>query len=690
MKRLDEAIELYKKGLYEEALFAFESVSQENNLEWADVYVRLCKSKLHKDGGVVKTESCKFNELNALDVATKIMLCNANKISLTNAEKLHLINEFKEITQKKSPQAKITHDIAAIKKGKYIPTDMNLKKLPESSNDFLWAEQRRSSESYCTDNVGLSIIIPVYNRPKILGITLACICNQITNYKFEVVISDDGSYDDLLKVVKKFEDKIDIRYYRHSDNGYRVASARNAGVSLAKYDYIGFLDCDMAPDENWVQSYMDLLIQHDNVALIGPRKYICTQKYNYIDFLSNKKLIKLLPEVKTNNSEANSIAGDISVDWRLEHFKKTENLRFCDSPFRFFAAGNIALSKKWFNHAGGFDESFTFWGGEDVEFGYRLYRYGVFFRYVERALAYHQEPENGINETSRSEGHKRTRPMLYDKVPYPYRRNMVPVENSVISSTPLVSIYIPAYNCAATIRRAIESALNQSVTDLEVCICDDGSDYDTKLILHKYYKQHPRVRFVSQENKGIGAASNAALNICRGFYIGQLDADDYLEPDAVETCLAEFKKQPNLVCCYTTYRNVDENGMHLSDGYNWPVYIREKLMTTMICHHFRMFTIRAWHLTEGFNEKILNAVDYDFFLKLSEVGMFKHINKVCYNRVLHGENTSIKNAEEQKINHAHVVNLSLRRHGIKSYKYIYTPGETVSQPFKRVGNISVD
>ena len=51
MKRLDEAIELYKKGLYEEALFAFESVSQENNLEWADVYVRLCKSKLHKDGG---------------------------------------------------------------------------------------------------------------------------------------------------------------------------------------------------------------------------------------------------------------------------------------------------------------------------------------------------------------------------------------------------------------------------------------------------------------------------------------------------------------------------------------------------------------------------------------------------------------------------------------------------------------
>lgn len=89
----------------------------------------------------------------------------------------------------------------------------------------------------------------------------------------------------------------------------------------------------------------------------------------------------------------------------------------------------------------------------------------------------------------------------------------------------------------------------------------------------------------------------------------------------------------------------------------------------MIAHHFRMFTIRAWHLTDGFNEKIENAVDYDMFLKLSEVGKFKHLNKICYNRVLHGDNTSIKKLGIQKKNHFVVVNQSLNRQGITYYNY---------------------
>lgn len=89
----------------------------------------------------------------------------------------------------------------------------------------------------------------------------------------------------------------------------------------------------------------------------------------------------------------------------------------------------------------------------------------------------------------------------------------------------------------------------------------------------------------------------------------------------------------------------------------------------MIAHHFRMFTARAWSLTSGFDETITNAVDYDMYLKLSEVGPFKHINKICYNRTLHGENTSIKKLGQQKENHFKVVNNSLLRQRISSIKY---------------------
>jgi chondroitin synthase len=91
----------------------------------------------------------------------------------------------------------------------------------------------------------------------------------------------------------------------------------------------------------------------------------------------------------------------------------------------------------------------------------------------------------------------------------------------------------------------------------------------------------------------------------------------------------------------------------------------------MIAHHFRMFTARAWHLTEGFDETIENAVDYDMYLKLSEIGSFKHINMISYNRVLHGENTSIKRHGIQKNNHYLVVNNSIARQN--AHKYLYVP-----------------
>lgn len=513
-----------------------------------------------------------------------------------------------------------------------------------------------------------SIVIPTYNRAKILAITLACLCNQKTIYDYEVIVADDGSKENIEEIVREFESLLNIKYVRQKDYGYQLCAVRNLGLRAAKYNYVAILDCDMAPNPLWVQSYMELLAVDDNVALIGPRKYIDTSKHTYLDFLSQKSLINEIPEIITNNQVAGKVEQNKSVDWRIEHFKNTDNLRLCNTPFRFFSGGNVAFAKKWLFRAGWFDEEFTHWGGEDNEFGYRLYREGCYFRSVEGAMAYHQEPPGKENETDRAAGKNITVQLLQQKVPYFYRKKEK-IESATLKRVPLVSIYIPAYNCSKYIVRCVESALNQTITDLEVCICDDGSTDDTLRILQEHYANHPRVRFISQKNKGIGSASNTAVRLCRGFYIGQLDSDDFLEPDAVELCLDEFRKDLSLACVYTTNRNIDREGNLISNGYNWPIYSREKLTSAMICHHFRMFTARAWNLTEGFNESISNAVDYDMYLKLSEVGPFKHINKICYNRVLHGENTSIKKLDIQKENHFKVVNESLSRLGIKKYKY---------------------
>jgi chondroitin synthase len=308
-------------------------------------------------------------------------------------------------------------------------------------------------------------------------------------------------------------------------------------------------------------------------------------------------------------------------------------------------------------------------GGEDNEFGYRLYRAGCFFRAVEGGLAYHQEPPGKENETDREAGKKITIQLVKEKVPYYYRK-IEDIESARIRRVPLVSIYIPAYNCAGSIVRCVDSALNQTITDLEVCVCNDGSTDDTLEVLMQHFGHNPRVKIVSQRNGGIGKASNTAVRMARGYYIGQLDSDDYLEPDAVELCLKEFTTDRRLVCVYTTNRNVDPEGSLISDGYNWPQFSREKFTCAMIVHHFRMFTARAWNLTSGFNEQMANAVDYDMYLKLSEVGPFKHINKISYNRVLHGGNTSVVRQREQKENHFRAVNDALARQGVVNFRYI--------------------
>ncbi|HDS8118833.1 TPA: glycosyltransferase, partial [Escherichia coli] len=638
MSILNQAINLYKNKNYRQALSLFEKVAEIYDVSWVEANIKLCQTALN-----LSEEVDKLNRKAVIDIdaATKIMCSNAKAISLNEVEKNEIISKYREITAKKSERAELK-EVESIPLD--WPSDLTLPPLPESTNDYVWAGKRKELDDYPRKQLiidGLSIVIPTYNRAKILAITLACLCNQKTIYDYEVIVADDGSKENIEEIVREFESLLNIKYVRQKDYGYQLCAVRNLGLRAAKYNYVAILDCDMAPNPLWVQSYMELLAVDDNVALIGPRKYIDTSKHTYLDFLSQKSLINEIPEIITNNQVAGKVEQTKSVDWRIEHFKNTDNLRLCNTPFRFFSGGNVAFAKKWLFRAGWFDEEFTHWGGEDNEFGYRLYREGCYFRSVEGAMAYHQEPPGKENETDRAAGKNITVQLLQQKVPYFYRKKEK-IESATLKRVPLVSIYIPAYNCSKYIVRCVESALNQTITDLEVCICDDGSTDDTLRILQEHYANHPRVRFISQKNKGIGSASNTAVRLCRGFYIGQLDSDDFLEPDAVELCLDEFRKDLSLACVYTTNRNIDREGNLISNGYNWPIYSREKLTSAMICHHFRMFTARAWNLTEGFNESISNAVDYDMYLKLSEVGPFKHINKICYNRVLHGENTSIK------------------------------------------------
>ncbi|MGA9278281.1 glycosyltransferase family 2 protein [Ilumatobacter sp.] len=231
-------------------------------------------------------------------------------------------------------------------------------------------------------------------------------------------------------------------------------------------------------------------------------------------------------------------------------------------------------------------------------------------------------------------------------------------------TVPLVSIYIPAYNAEDTIVGTVQSALDQTVRDLEVCVVNDGSTDATLDRLSEHFSDEPRVRIGNQENAGIGAASNHAVRMCRGAYIGQLDADDELTPDAVERMLAPMLADTRIGVSYGSHVKVDANGDRIGDAWTAPRFSRFTLLHIMIVHHFRLFRARDWNRTTGFAEDIRNAIDYDMFLKMSEVTEMVHVDERVYRYRVHGESTSQKHQPTQYRNHALVVARALERRGL--------------------------
>lgn len=110
----------------------------------------------------------------------------------------------------------------------------------------------------------------------------------------------------------------------------------------------------------------------------------------------------------------------------------------------------------------------------------------------------------------------------------------------------LVSIIIPVYNCEKYIKKALESVLNQLYNNIEIIIVDDGSTDNSKEICEEYAIKDDRIKIYSQSNLGVSAARNLGISKANGKYICFVDADDYIESDAVLDYIESYKKYPDI------------------------------------------------------------------------------------------------------------------------------------------------
>lgn len=139
-----------------------------------------------------------------------------------------------------------------------------------------------------------------------------------------------------------------------------------------------------------------------------------------------------------------------------------------------------------------------------------------------------------------------------------------PVVNTEIdwsnyTKTPLVKVYLTNHNYQKYIKQAIDSVLSQKFRHFEVIVIDDGSTDNSKKII-EIYRNDPKVTIVYQENKGLNVTCNIALKLSHGKYIMRLDADDYLDENALFVMADMLEREEELKMIFPDYYLGDERG----------------------------------------------------------------------------------------------------------------------------------
>jgi len=180
----------------------------------------------------------------------------------------------------------------------------------------------------------------------------------------------------------------------------------------------------------------------------------------------------------------------------------------------------------------------------------------------------------------------------------------------------VLSVVIPAYNVEGFIRTAIQSALNQTIYELEVIVIDDGStDYTLKRINSI---QDPRLKVFTQKNLGLSAARNLGIRMSNGKYIGFLDGDDTWFPLKAELHISTQEKNRLIGITYDYLAYIDEQdhftGQYLITRVNQPsisdLMVRNYIMASAI--------VRKACFSEAglFDEELFACEDYEMWLRI--------------------------------------------------------------------------
>lgn len=193
---------------------------------------------------------------------------------------------------------------------------------------------------------------------------------------------------------------------------------------------------------------------------------------------------------------------------------------------------------------------------------------------------------------------------------------------------PLISVITPTYNRADYVTQAIDSILNQTYTNIELHVIDDGSTDNTPEVMARY-DSDPRVHYYRQPNAGQGAATNRGISLARGEYIAFLDADDLWIPEKLELQVKAMQEKSDIAILYSPCYCIDEKnqviGARMGPLYEGHVTGR-LFVENFIPFGSALVKKECFERLGAFDESLVTGLDYELWLRFSTCYLFGYID----------------------------------------------------------------
>lgn len=206
---------------------------------------------------------------------------------------------------------------------------------------------------------------------------------------------------------------------------------------------------------------------------------------------------------------------------------------------------------------------------------------------------------------------------------------------------PLVSIIVPIYNTQRYLKKCLDSICNQSFSNIEILLVNDGSTDESLSIITEYEKMDNRLSVIDHNNAGVSVARNIGLNKAKGDYVLFIDSDDWIEKDMVETLVNNaILSHSDIACCQ--YDKSVRN-----DISKFEVWNQEKTLKEFIIHK----KINGSLVNKLIKRELIDRIRFDPKIKYGEdalfcwqclikINSFCITNKILYHVTMHEDSAS--------------------------------------------------